>query len=189
MKKGDQTRARIVEAARQLFERQGYAATGLQEILKESQAPRGSFYFHFPGGKEALAVAVIEAHAEAFGAGLQAALANAPDVVTAGRLAVELLAGQMEATACQAGCPVSAVTLEMASTAPALRDAAREAFEAWLGPVAARLEAEGLDPELARSRARAVVSALEGALILCRAYGHAGPLRDLSPLMPRLLGA
>jgi hypothetical protein len=45
----------LVCTAMRLFRRQGYASTGLQQILSESGAPKGSLYHYFPGGKEGLA--------------------------------------------------------------------------------------------------------------------------------------
>ena len=45
-----------IEAAVRLFRTQGYSATGLTQLLEESGAPKGSFYFHFPGGKQQLAI-------------------------------------------------------------------------------------------------------------------------------------
>src|SRR6266851_1688406 len=49
----------MIDAASRLLWRQGLHATGLNEILKESRAPRGSLYFHFPGGKEELATEAV----------------------------------------------------------------------------------------------------------------------------------
>ena len=53
------TRERIVEAARQLFFRQGYTATGISQILKAAEAKSGSLYHFFPS-KEDLLAAVLE---------------------------------------------------------------------------------------------------------------------------------
>ena len=39
--------------------RQGYASTGLQQILTESGAPKGLLYYCFPKGKEELAEAAV----------------------------------------------------------------------------------------------------------------------------------
>ena len=57
---GRASREAFVEATGELLRRQGYAATGLNEIVARSGAPRGSLYFHFPGGKQELALAAME---------------------------------------------------------------------------------------------------------------------------------
>src|ERR1700760_2850990 len=49
------SRDAFVSSTAKLLRRQGYAGTGLSEIVARSGAPRGSLYFHFPGGKEELA--------------------------------------------------------------------------------------------------------------------------------------
>jgi hypothetical protein len=45
------TRDQIIQAACTLLEKQGYPATGLNEIVRESGAPKGSLYYYFPDGK------------------------------------------------------------------------------------------------------------------------------------------
>ncbi|HXA37556.1 MAG TPA: helix-turn-helix domain-containing protein, partial [Phenylobacterium sp.] len=54
-----QHRQAIVRAAVALFRKQGFAATGLAEILERSGAPKGSLYHYFPGGKGELGEAVV----------------------------------------------------------------------------------------------------------------------------------
>ncbi|TIV49083.1 MAG: helix-turn-helix transcriptional regulator, partial [Mesorhizobium sp.] len=44
------TRTRMIEATALLIRRRGYHGTSLNDILSASGAPRGSLYFHFPGG-------------------------------------------------------------------------------------------------------------------------------------------
>src|SRR6185437_741270 len=57
------TRQKIVQAARQLIRERGYNATAFSDVLELSGAPRGSVYYHFPGGKTQLAMEAAEAHA------------------------------------------------------------------------------------------------------------------------------
>ena len=52
------TRKKMIETTARLVQAKGYHGTSLNEILKKSDAPRGSLYFHFPGGKKTL---VLEA--------------------------------------------------------------------------------------------------------------------------------
>src|SRR5271168_1076089 len=53
------TKDRIVEHSAELFRRQGFAGTGLKQIVAEASAPFGSVYHFFPGGKEQLGEEVI----------------------------------------------------------------------------------------------------------------------------------
>lgn len=54
------TKARIVRAGVMLFQAHGYHGTGIAMIIEHAGIPKGSFYHHFPGGKEQLAVATLE---------------------------------------------------------------------------------------------------------------------------------
>lgn len=188
-KKGLQTKARIVARSSRLIEAQGYTATGLKQILEVAEVPRGSFYFHFPDGKEALAHAVVEAHARTFGARLEASIKAADSAVQAGRDLIDQLATRVETKGPKAGCPVMAITLEIGNAAPGVRDAVREAFEAWAASLAFKLFEDGVDNEIAEVRARAALCAVQGALVLCRAYGNARPLADVAESLPQLLAA
>src|SRR5271155_4537946 len=63
MPKRTDSKDRMVAAARRLFREHGYLGTALSDVVTESGAPRGSVYFHFPGGKEELATEVTLLHA------------------------------------------------------------------------------------------------------------------------------
>ncbi len=51
----------MVQAAKQLIREGGYGATAFSDVLTLSGAPRGSVYFHFPGGKAQLGMEAAEA--------------------------------------------------------------------------------------------------------------------------------
>ena len=59
MKKGEESRQRLIECAAKLFWKNGYSATGISEILRQTDLPKGSFYFYFKS-KDDLATAVTE---------------------------------------------------------------------------------------------------------------------------------
>lgn len=59
-KKGDGPRQRIIETACDLFYRQGYRSTGINQVIKESGVAKASFYDHFPSKDDLLYEYVCE---------------------------------------------------------------------------------------------------------------------------------
>jgi TetR/AcrR family transcriptional repressor of lmrAB and yxaGH operons len=183
-----ETRERMVETAARLLATQGYHATGVAQVLDESEAPRGSLYFHFPDGKEQMAQEAVRRLGAELGQVLRTKLDRKPDVRAGLGSILRMFARQLEATSFQLGCPVATVALEAASAAPALRKACAEAFASWEADVAARLRVESprrSDPE---RLARAVLGAIEGALLLAKTKASAEPLRDAELTLDALLG-
>lgn len=39
---------RVMEVAKELFQKQGFNSTGINQIIKESEVAKASFYYHFP---------------------------------------------------------------------------------------------------------------------------------------------
>jgi TetR/AcrR family transcriptional regulator, lmrAB and yxaGH operons repressor len=165
-----------VLATARLLQRQGYAASGLNEIVAAGGAPKGSLYFHFPGGKEELAAAAIARSGAILAAGIEAILAAHDGLGAALAALVDALASGLQASDYADGCPVATVALETASTSEPLRAAAAEAFESWLAPLRERLGAGGMAADAAERRSVLVLSAIEGALLLARAQHGLSPL-------------
>jgi TetR/AcrR family transcriptional repressor of lmrAB and yxaGH operons len=59
MPKRTDSRSRMIDAAYELFRLNGYHATAVSDVVEQRGAPRGSIYFHFPGGKRELALETI----------------------------------------------------------------------------------------------------------------------------------
>ncbi|WJH40918.1 TetR/AcrR family transcriptional regulator [Aliirhizobium terrae] len=72
----DLTRTALLDAARALFIKKGYAETATPEIVAEAQVTRGALYHHF-ADKQALFRAVIEREAEQVAADIDARSADA----------------------------------------------------------------------------------------------------------------
>jgi TetR/AcrR family transcriptional regulator, lmrAB and yxaGH operons repressor len=182
------SREAFVRATGKLLRRQGYAATGLSEIVTESGAPKGSLYFHFPGGKEQLALVAMQDTGERLGSAIAAALGSSDDLGEAlGRL-LDGVADGLERSGYRDGCPIATVALETAADSDALRTCAGQAFEAWLATIERRLVAAGHEREPAARRAVLVLAAIEGALLLARVRRSPEPLRDVRRELVELLG-
>jgi AcrR family transcriptional regulator len=155
------TRDRILFATAELFRRQGYNGTGLKQVVAEAEAPFGSLYHHFPGGKGELGEEVID-KAGAFFQALVTAVYDEEATTEAGVRAVFSGAAEtLEATDYEDACPIATVALEVASTDDRLRAATAAVFERWTAALTERVGD--------RAKALAIIAALEGAFVLCRA--------------------
>ncbi|WP_459722495.1 TetR/AcrR family transcriptional regulator [Actinophytocola sp. KF-1] len=181
--KGARTSARLVESMLELIQTRGYSGTGLNTVVAHANAPKGSLYFHFPGGKEALGEQAVALAAERFRTMVTAD--GTPGEVV--RRVLDALARLLEEGDYQLGCPVSVVTLEMGAESDRLRAACADAFESWVAPLAALLTAHGRTPAEARSLATATVGMIEGAVIMSRAQRSVTPLRCAADTVVPLL--
>src|SRR3954471_63787 len=101
---GSSSREAFVATTAMLLRRQGYAATGLAEIVARSGAPRGSLYFHFPGGKEELAVAALTSAGEQLRQGIETMLDARATMDEALALLLDALAAGLVASGYADGC-------------------------------------------------------------------------------------
>jgi AcrR family transcriptional regulator len=170
------TRDRIVEASAELFRKQGYAATGVKQIVTEAQAPFGSLYHFFPGGKEELGAESIRVSGALYELLIPAVFDQAPDLVTGVRLFFAGAAEHLRETDYADACPIATVALEVSSSSEPMREACAEVFESWIAAGSALHEGSGLSPERARELTIGMLAALEGAFVLARALRSTEPL-------------
>jgi AcrR family transcriptional regulator len=163
------TRTRIVEAGTELFRHHGYAGTGMKAIVEASDAPYGSIYHHFPGGKEELGVAALQAGGAIYRELVELIFTEDADVVDATRAFCAGAAEVLEMTNYEDACPIATMALEVSSASEPMRIAAATAFESWLTVLEARFVRAGMSPDLARRIAVELFCAIEGAFVLARA--------------------
>jgi TetR/AcrR family transcriptional regulator, lmrAB and yxaGH operons repressor len=170
------SRERFLDAAAELFQHRGYAATGLNEIVERSEAPKGSLYFHFPGGKEQLGAEALNLAGGRLAVVIRRILEAAPSAQAGVQAVIEAMSAGLQATDYQLGCPIATTALETSTQSPVIRAAANTAFESWIEAFRERFEADGVDTLSAERRASFVLSSIEGALVLSRAAGSTHPL-------------
>ena len=163
------TKDRILDATADLFRRYGYTGTGLKQVVAAANAPFGSLYHHFPGGKGELGTHVIERSGAMYLELVASVIDAAPDLVTGVRDAFEGAAAVLVETDYADACPIATVALEVASTNETLRVATAHVFESWIDACAERCTAAGIEPVRARELALLLIGALEGSFVLCRA--------------------
>ncbi|WP_232661486.1 TetR/AcrR family transcriptional regulator [Pseudonocardia sp. TRM90224] len=171
------SRQRMLDSARELFQAQGYHATGLNQIVAAGKAPKGSLYFHFPGGKEQLAAEAMQQAAETVRARLEEIAAAAPDAATAIGAAVDLLGTALVESDFRGGCPLAAVAQDAGPEAPLIAAACSAGYASWRASIAGLLERHGASAERAEGLAMVVLSLIEGALLLAKTDRDIAPVR------------
>lgn len=173
----------LVRTAMRLFRRQGYASTGLQQIVAESGAPKGSLYHYFPSGKEALGEAVIGMAGKLIGETLSGLAARHREPKKFLQAYCKVMAGWMEESGFRSGCPIATTLLENAPQSPTITAAGRRALGGWIDIVAGVLSNRGRERREARTQAQLIIAAMEGALILSRIRRSARPILDVAKLL------
>jgi TetR/AcrR family transcriptional regulator, lmrAB and yxaGH operons repressor len=168
MPKKSDSKDRMIASARRLFREHGYLGTALSDVITESAAPRGSIYFHFPGGKEELASEVSLLHAGDHIAHINRAAATTN---TAGQL-IEAFIGRIRdeliSSNYREGCAMAPFVIESTAASDQLSDATRRGFQDMIATLAARLTEKNVPESRATQLATHAWSSVEGALILSR---------------------
>lgn len=160
-------RARVVDAASELFRTRGFEGVSVGELMAAAGFTHGGFYNHF-GSKDALAAEALEAAWNQ----MAAERARAVDLG-------QLLDGYLSPAARAApdrGCPAAALAGEVSRGPAPVRDAFAAGLEAMVAEVEAGLPG-GESPER-RERAVGLVCGMVGALMLSRAVPDEHPLAD-----------
>jgi AcrR family transcriptional regulator len=171
------TKDRILDTTAELFRRYGYTGTGMKQIVAEANAPFGSLYHFFPGGKAELGEEVIRRSGQMYRELFEAIADEAADFVSG---VEDFFAGAAEVlrqTNYEDACPIATVALEVASTSEPLRKATADVFQSWIEAASERAVAAGVDEAAARELAITLICELEGAFLLCRAMKSTEPMK------------
>ncbi len=172
-----QTRDRILDATSELFRRQGYTGTGMKQIVANANAPFGSLYHHFPGGKEQLGAEVIRASGAMYFDLVMGIMSVSGDPVTGVRDCFAGAAAVLEQTDYADACPIATIALEVASTNEPLRLATADVFESWIDGAAMWFRGHGIGKRQSRALAIQLIISIEGAFMLCRALRNTEALK------------
>jgi AcrR family transcriptional regulator len=170
------TKDRIMDSSAELFRRQGFAGTGMKQIAAVADAPFGSLYHFFPGGKEQLGEEVIRWSGALYVQLFASIALQAPDVLTAVGDFFGGAAETLRETDYADACPIATVALEVASTNEPLRRATAEVFDSWIAAATEYFAAARIPRDTARGLAFSMLSLLEGAFVFSRAMRSTEPL-------------
>ncbi|KYH31485.1 TetR/AcrR family transcriptional regulator [Neomoorella mulderi] len=166
MKKELDTYTKLLNSALELFRKKGYSATGINEIVAQSGAPKGCLYHYFPGGKEEIAIKVVKAYEKAESNKIKRILSSSPDPVKAFELIFEEFIEKISRGGEFENLSITLLSLESINISESLRKACASAFESLETLFTERLVESGFKEEIAKERARILLCLFNGALTL-----------------------
>jgi TetR/AcrR family transcriptional repressor of lmrAB and yxaGH operons len=187
MSKASDSKGKTLAAAAGLFRQQGYHGTALHDILAAGGSPRGSLYFHFPGGKEEIGETALTLAGEAVRQAIAKAAETSENAETFLVRIARGMASDLEKSGFKEGCPIATTALETSAQSEVLGAATRGAFQKWENEIKRGLERFGMIPEEAGLVATSVLSQLEGALLLARTYRSLEPMHRAERALKLLL--
>jgi TetR/AcrR family transcriptional regulator, lmrAB and yxaGH operons repressor len=160
------TREKILTTAARLFQKNGYHATGLNEIIKESATPKGSLYYHFPNGKEELAAATIKLMGNTIQHHIEAELAKNSDPVRAFKEFILDLAREFNEKDSENCFSINLLALETVLISESLRKTCIEVYDLWTETYYQKLVSSGFSSERATELSLILQLMIEGAITI-----------------------
>ncbi|OOM75610.1 putative HTH-type transcriptional regulator YxaF [Clostridium puniceum] len=177
---GNNTNAKekFIETAYKLFEVKGYNGTGLNEILKESGAPKGSLYYHFPNGKEELALESIKLAGEKIIANLKRTLDKFNNPIDGIVSNINNIAEIIDKNKKMHDMSISLIALETYDCSEILRMACEKVFEEIEDLHFEKLIEYGFNKNKAKELAVSISAMTEGAILLSLTRQNGEALRQ-----------
>jgi TetR/AcrR family transcriptional repressor of lmrAB and yxaGH operons len=166
----------MIEASIALMRGSGLSGAGINEIVRESGAPKGSVYHFFPAGKLQLATEALDTYAERVQAFVEAALASRSAPADKVRALFEAFARRTEEGGFRSSCAVGTVSLDLDPESAGLRQVLERALDAWIAQIASHFDLG--DARQARSFAGLLMTAIEGAYVRARAEASSRAFRE-----------
>ena len=170
-------REQILQTTCALLEKQGYHGTGLNEIVKESGAPKGSLYHYFPEGKEQITAEAVLQSGKITAERIRVELGESGSASKAVYDFVLKVADNVELSGFAAGSPLTAVAMETATQSERINLACREAYGMLQSAFNEKLVECGFTKSKSDDLASFIVASIEGGIILSRTHHTANPLR------------
>lgn len=183
-------RSRILDVAADLFQRYGYNATSVHDVVRGAATTGGALHHHF-ATKKALGLAVIaERVAPEVDATAIRPIATASSAAAGIRNVFNGVADTLERNRAVTGCPLNNLALELSLADADFREAVNGIFERWRLALSLRLHSDRPEMDLSRAHdlATLIVASYSGAMAMAKASQSAEPLRACAVQLETLLG-
>jgi len=179
-------RERMIDATITLLRRSGLSGAGINEIVRESGAPKGSVYHFFPDGKQQIVTEALGAYSRRVVAFIDAAMRGRRTPGTKVEALFDAFAKRVEQGGFLHSCPAATVCLDLDAGLEPLRVVVAEALHDYLDVIEKHFPLR--DRRRARSFAGLLLTAIEGAYIRSRAERSGKPFREAGAWLAALAG-
>jgi TetR/AcrR family transcriptional regulator, transcriptional repressor for nem operon len=186
-------RRKVLDAAFNLFQKQGYNGTSMQDLMQATAVTGGALHHHF-ATKRSLALAVFEERvapavretwidpvraATSFGQGIQTVF--------------DEIISSIDARGSTCGCPLNNLAMELSLADQDFRKAASGIFREWQDALAERVRETRAGSKMSKAArndvAGFVVASYSGAMSLAKAEQSTAALRNAALILKRWLQA
>jgi TetR/AcrR family transcriptional repressor of nem operon len=186
-------RDKAIQAATELFHRQGFRDTSVDQILDACEISKSNFYYHFDS-KESLGFAVLRKWVEGFSLHVLQGVFQDKTLTPNQKIekSLDKLSGLIERRGGRLGCPFGNLALELSDVHEGFRTELARFFDLWADALEVCLKegkrdgtwSEDLD---AGKMARFIVAAAEGSILLAKTQRRVALLRESREMVSRLL--
>lgn len=174
MRKGDETREKILMRAARLFNEKGYFGASLADLMEATGLKKGGLYNHFES-KEKLALEAFDYAIDVYGLRFEEALAGKTHAADRLLAIVDVIRRSATDPPIPGGCALMNAAVESDDAFPALRERARKAMDSWRRLVRRTVEAGLESGEIRRGvdadqTASLLIGTLEGGVMLSKLY-------------------
>lgn len=181
MTKAEQTQQRIVMAAARLFNRKGYAATCIRDIMEATGLQKGGIYGNFES-KEQIQFAAFEYAIELVAKAMNAALEGIESAVAKLHAMLDFYEQFVFDPPVDGGCMILNTAIEADDTNPELREWVVKALDRWRRKIGTIVR-DGIASGEIRSGidvnafALLLIATVEGGVMLAKVYGDVEKIR------------
>jgi len=183
-------RQRLIEAAADLFHRQGYRSTSLDDVLEATGVARSNFYYHFESKRD-LAVEVVRHWTGVYDRELVSPALDDESLAPRQRLDAlyDRAADSQDPASGRTGCPLGRLATDLATGDPEIRRLLNDYFAGVRRRIEQLLEDSPAIPAAEPARlADLAVCVLEGGLLLSALRQDPDQVRDAGRTLVQLLG-
>jgi len=187
------SKRRIIDSAQELFHRQGFQQTSLDDITRQSGVTKSNLYYHFKS-KEELGLETLRERISHYEAEVLEPTLRNTSLTPAGRLSefYKRVGNYHRSQTPPKGCPFGNLATEMCGTNDNFREVLSAFFEAWEAAIESCVR-EGIDNGEFRNDfssrliAQMILSHLEGAVMMVKTHRTMEPLDSGTEMIMRLL--